>query len=107
MLELIPAATNVVAKYVGPVAENTFPVFRMLKLTRKAVKVCNSTNPVVLAKNITLTVIDCCCPAPLRLAAQCIGLGALIVSTATTCNPFSLGAAIHLMTEIYEKCDND
>ena len=49
-----------------------FPGGRTLKLIKNGVSITNSSNPVVLAKNITLTVVDCCAPPPLRLAAHCV-----------------------------------
>ena len=53
-----------------------FPGGRTLKLIKNGVSITNSSNPVVLAKNITLTVVDCCAPPPLRLAAHCVAASA-------------------------------
>ena len=48
-----------------------FPCGRTLKLVKDGVNITNSTNPVILAKNINLTVLDCCAPPPVRLAFHC------------------------------------
>jgi len=81
-----------------------FPGGRTLKLIKNGVSVTNSSNPVVLAKNITLTVVDCCAPPPLRLAAHCIAAGATIAASIAAPNPVTLGSAVHLVTELYENC---
>ena len=60
----------------GLIAESLtymFPGGRALKLIKGGVNVTNSSNPLILAKNITLTVVDCCSPPPVRLAAHYIG----------------------------------
>jgi len=75
-----------------------FPGGRALKLIKNGVNIPNSTNPLSLTKNITLTVIDCCTPPPIRLAAHCIA--ASVVSP----NPITIGSAVHLVTEIYDNC---
>ena len=54
-----------------------FPGGRALKLVSNEVNITKSTNPLQITKNITLTVIDCCAPPPLPLAAHCIGAGAV------------------------------
>ena len=51
------------------IAPQVFPFMRVVKLVRYGVNITNSTNPITVVSNITLTVVDCCCPAPLRLAA--------------------------------------
>ena len=56
-----------------------FPVGRTLKLIKNSVEVTKSTNPLILTKKITLTVIDCCTPPPVRLTAHYIGACALQV----------------------------
>jgi len=81
-----------------------FPGGRALKLVKNGVNTINSTNPLILTKNITLTVLDCCAPPPLRLAAHCVGVGALITASVVSPNPVTVGSAIHLVTEIYEQC---
>lgn len=45
---------------------------RALKLVKNGVNITNSTNPLQITKTITLTVVDCCAPPPVRLAAHCI-----------------------------------
>ena len=79
-----------------------FPGGRAFKLVRNEVNITNSTNPLILSKNITLTVIDCCTPPPIRLAAHCIGAGALIAASIASPNPVTVGSSIHLITEIYD-----
>ncbi|WP_297691732.1 hypothetical protein [uncultured Eudoraea sp.] len=81
-----------------------FPGGRALKLIKNGVNVTNSTNPLVLTKNITLTIIDCCAPPPLRLAAHCIGATAVIAASVASPNPVTIGSAVHLISEIYENC---
>lgn len=81
-----------------------FPGGRALKLIKNGVNITKSTNPLVIAKNVTLTVVDCCAPPPLRLAAHCIGAGAVIAASVASPNPVTIGSAIHLLSEIYENC---
>jgi len=81
-----------------------FPAGRALKLVTSGVNITNSTNPLTLTKNITLTVIECCAPPPFRLLARCVGAGALITASAVTPNPVTVGSAIHMITEIYTEC---
>lgn len=54
-------------------------------------------NPLILTKNITLTVIDCCTPPPIRLAAYCIGTGTMMITSIVSFNPVTIGSAIHLV----------
>ncbi len=81
-----------------------FPGGRALKLIKNGVGITNSTNPFTLGANITLTVIDCCTPPPVRLTAHCIAAAAVITSSVISPNPVTVGSAIHLVTEIYEQC---
>ena len=81
-----------------------FPGGRALKLIKNGVNITNSSNVLILTKNITLTVIDCCTPPPVRLAAHCIGAGAVVAASVASPNPVTIGSAIHLITEIYEQC---
>ena len=83
------------------IAPNVFPFMRVFKLVRYGVNITNSTNPITVVSNVTLTVLDCCCPAPLRLAATC---AASTDSAAVEPNPVLVGAAIHFANEIYDKC---
>lgn len=77
-----------------------FPSGRAVKLVKNGVNIPNSTNPLIITKNITLTVINCCSsPA---LAAHCIGLGAVIAASVASPNPVTIGSAVHLMSEIDE-----
>ena len=95
---------NVIVGAIAAGATYMFPVGRALKLVKTGVHISNSTNPLVLTKNITLTVIDCCSPPPLKLAAHCISVNAVIEASCLSPNPVTIGLAIHLVTEIYENC---
>ena len=81
-----------------------FPGGRALKLVKNGINISNSTNPLILTKNITLTVVDCCTPPPVRLVAHCVGAGAVIAASVASPNPVTIGSAIHLVSEIYETC---
>lgn len=81
-----------------------FPLGRALKLFKNGVNLTNSTSPLMVTKNITLTVIDCCAPPPVRLAAHCIAAGAVIAASMTCPNPVTIGSAVHLISEIYDNC---
>jgi len=85
-------------------ADLIFPSARALKLVKASVTVTNSTNPLVLAKNITLTVLDCCAPPPVSLAFHCISAVALIGASIATPNPITVGSSIHLVSELYDRC---
>ena len=77
---------------------------RALKLFKNGVNLTNSTNPLMVTKNITLTVLDCCAPPPVRLVAHCIGADAVIAASVASPNPVTIGSAIHLISEIYDNC---
>jgi hypothetical protein len=81
-----------------------FPGGRALKLFKNGVNLTNSTNPLMVTKNITLSVLDCCAPPPVRLVAHCIGAGAVIAASVASPNPVTIGSAIHLISEIYDNC---
>ena len=51
---------------------------RVIRLVKSGVTIAESTNPILLTKNIILTVIDSCCPPLVRLTADCVSVGALI-----------------------------
>ncbi len=75
-----------------------------MKLITNSVNFTNSSNPLVLTKNITLVVIGCCCLPPIRLAAHCIKAAATVGASVLSPNPVTIGSAIHLVTELYEEC---
>lgn len=81
-----------------------FPGGRALKLIKTGINITNSTNPIMLTKNITLTILDCCAPPPVRLIAHCVSAGALIGASIAAPNPVTIGSSIHILTEIYENC---
>lgn len=93
MLNLITAGASLI-----------FPSARIFKLLKTGIEVTNSTNPMVVAKNITLVVFQCCTPPPLRLVGHCIGASFVIGASITCPNPITVGSAIHLLSEIYENC---
>lgn len=86
------------------VATYLFPGGRALKLVKNGTQVTDSTNPLTLAKNVTLVVVDCCAPPPVRLTAHCLAAGSLIAASFVTSNPVTIGSAIHVVTEIYDNC---
>jgi hypothetical protein len=59
------------------------PGGRALKLIKNGVNITNSTSPLHVIKNITLTVVDCCAPPPVKLVAHCIAASALIAISVT------------------------
>ena len=77
---------------------------RALILVKNGTNVINSTNPLILTKNITFIVVDCCTPPPVRLAAHCVAAGSLIAASVVSPNPVTVGSAVHVVTEIYENC---
>ena len=81
-----------------------FPGELALKLVKNGLNRINSTNPLILTKNITLTVLNCCAPLPVKLVAHCLGVGTLIVVSVTSLNPATIGLAIHFVTEIHDNC---
>lgn len=81
-----------------------FPSLRLVKIVKNGINITNSTNPLQVSKNITLTVLDCCAPPPVRLAAHCLGAGAVIAASIVSPNPVTIGSALHLVTEIYDNC---
>lgn len=81
-----------------------FPGGRALKLIKTGINITNSTNPIMLTKNITLTILDCCAPPPVRLIAHCVSAGALIGASIAAPNTVTIGSSIHMLTEIYENC---
>ena len=69
-----------------------FPGDRALKLIKDSVNLTNSTNPLIVTKNITLIVVDCCKPPPVRLTAHCIAAGSLIAASVISPNPVTIGS---------------
>ena len=61
-----------------------FPSLRLVKIVKNGINITNSTNPLQVSMNITLTVLDCCAPPPARLAAHCLGAGAVIAASIAT-----------------------
>jgi hypothetical protein len=93
MLDLIASGATVL-----------FPAGRALKLVKNVVGITNSTNPLVLTKNITLTILDCCAPPPVRLVGHCVAAVALIGASVAAPNPVTIGSSIHIVTELYDLC---
>ena len=68
-------------------ASYIFPGGRALKLVKNGIIISNSTNILVLTKNITLTVIDCYTPPPISgWLLISIGAGAVIAASVTSPN---------------------
>ena len=86
------------------VLDYVFPFFRIRKLVTRVLEISNSTNPILIAKNVTLTVVECCAPPQIRIMAQCIAAAATIAASVVSPNPFPIGSAIHLLNEIYDEC---
>ena len=57
---------------VGNLLTYMFPGGRALKFVISGINITNSTNPIQVTKNITLTVLDYCAPPPVRLVAHCV-----------------------------------
>lgn len=92
------------ASYILPATNYVFPITRTVKLFQDGLNITNSTNPIAITKNVTLVVIDCCMPPPVRLAAHCVAAGSLIAASVVSPNPFTVGSAISAVTELYENC---
>jgi len=86
------------------IVKAVFPGGRALKLIKKGLNITNSTNPLVLGKNITLIVVECCAPPPLKLAAHCVAATSLVTASVISPSPFTIGSAIHIITDLYENC---
>jgi hypothetical protein len=81
-----------------------FPGFRLIKVLRQGARITNSSNPVMFISNVTLTVIECCSPPPVRLAAHCIAAASSIAASIASPNPISVGCAAHFVYELYDQC---
>jgi hypothetical protein len=81
-----------------------FPGSRAVKLVKDSINVTNLANPLILTKNITLVVVDCCTPPPVRLVAHCVAAVSLIAASVVSPNPVTIGSAVHVVTELYENC---
>lgn len=86
------------------ILDYVFPLFRIRKLATRGFQISNSTNPLLIAKNVTLTVVECCAPPQINLVVQCVAAAATIAASVVSPNPFTIGSAIHLLTEIYDEC---
>jgi len=76
----------------------------VIKLVTGGIKITDSTNPTVLTKNVTLTVLECCTTPPVRLTAHCRGAGAGMLASVASPNPVTIRPVIYFVSEIYEKC---
>jgi hypothetical protein len=77
---------------------------RAMKLVKNRVNITNCTNPLMLSKSITLTVIGCCAPPIAWLPAHCIAAVAAIGASFASPNPVIIGSAVYFISEIYENC---
>jgi hypothetical protein len=87
----------------GKVSTLFFPCGRIIKVLRSGYKVTNATNPFTVGANITLPVVDCCAPPPLKLAVSCTTFFVLLASTLMAPTPVGVGATVHYLGEIYDK----
>ena len=81
-----------------------FPGGRALKLVKGGINVTNSSNPLVLAKNITMIVVDCCSSPLLQLGIHCIAVELLVDVSVINPNPLTIGSGIQIVLEIHEDC---
>lgn len=58
-----------------------FPGGRALKLVKNSVNITNLINPLILTKNITLTVLYCYAPTSVSLVAHCIEVSPVIAAS--------------------------
>lgn len=101
MFNLIKTGINFM---MGDGGEYMFPGGRILKVVNMTRTATESSNPLVIAGNLTLTVVDCCCPPSIKLAAHCVAATSLIAASVVSPTPVTVGAALHLFGEIYENC---
>ena len=87
-----------------PIASYIFPTGRALKLAKQAINITNSTNPVILSKNVTLTVLECCTPPLIKLTVHCIAAASLLDASLSVPNPITVSSTLHMISEIYEHC---
>ena len=102
----LTGAVSAISTVTRPVISILFLTVRGFKLFKFVSSSLEFTDPVVVIKNVTLTVVSCCTPiAPtVTIAANWIGAGSVLVAAATTPSPITIGAFLHLINEIYEKC---
>ena len=81
-----------------------FPAIPTSQLFYKSGKLVNSTNPVSLATNITLRVVECCCPPLLRLTSQCLSIVTLVGASWAFSNPTTIDWTVSLLSGLYFKC---
>lgn len=81
-----------------------FPAGRTVKLVMDSINLTNSSNPLVLAKNITMIVVDCCSSPLLQLGIHCIAVELLVDVSVINPNPLTIGSGIHIVLEIHEDC---
>ena len=83
-------------------ATYVFPGLLASKLVKNAISIINSTNSLILTKNITMVVVDCCTLPPHRLAYYCLVGSASIGTSILSLNPVTIVSAIYIITEIYD-----
>jgi len=54
--------------------------------------------------NITLTVINCCAPYPIKLTVYCVGIVRLIDALIAFFNLIIIGSRVDFITKIYKQC---
>ena len=81
-----------------------FPAGKTINLLKSAQNITNSTNPMRLAGNISVTIIDCCTPPPYRLAFHCLAQTSLIFMSISNPAPTVVGCTLAIADELYKEC---
>lgn len=98
MTMTIPKLFICVGKYL-------FPAGRLVKLSKTVIKNSESSDPIVMAKNLTMTVLDCCSSnSGLKIAIKCTSGITLFSTLIVSPNPITFGACLNMLSEIYEDC---
>ena len=66
--------------------------------------VISSKNPLIITKNITLVVVDCCTPPALHIIDHCMAGPRLITVAVIAPSSVTFGSAVHVIGEIYDNC---
>ena len=96
-----------IIQYVAPLKEYVpyYGVFsRATNLYSLAKNASNSTNPVVLTTNITLTVLECCTPHSVSLTFHCLAAIGSVGATCLAPNLTIATASLGIVAELYKKC---
>lgn len=61
-----------------------------MRLVKNAINITIYANPLILTKNITLTVLDCCAPPLAHLAGHCVVVIRLLGASVAAPNPVTI-----------------